>query len=75
MGAASHWPGPESQESGFTITPEAVGDGQIAVLEFSVSEQPEMTVAGVWARVSNGPVADCELVDSTGAPLGPPEGG
>ncbi|MER5426949.1 hypothetical protein [Streptosporangium roseum] len=33
------WPGPESQESGFTINPKAVGDGQIAVLEFSVSEQ------------------------------------
>ncbi|WP_329088708.1 MULTISPECIES: hypothetical protein [unclassified Streptosporangium] len=68
------WPGPETQESGFTIDPRAVGDGQVAVLEFSVSEQPRMAVAGIWARVSNGPVADCVLVDSTEAPLGPPKG-
>ncbi|GAA4181981.1 hypothetical protein GCM10022252_07170 [Streptosporangium oxazolinicum] len=68
------WPGPETQESGFTIDPRAVGDGQVAVLEFSVSEQPHLAVAGIWARVSDGPVADCVLVDSTEAPLGPPEG-
>ncbi|MEU4408187.1 hypothetical protein AB0F88_27020 [Streptosporangium sp. NPDC023963] len=69
------WPGPEAQESGFTIDPRAVGDGQVAVLEFSVSGQPHLTVAGIWARVSDGPVADCELVDSTEAPLGPSTGG
>lgn len=68
------WPGPETEESGFTIDPRAVGDGQVAVLEFNVSGQPHLTVAGIWARVSDGPVADCELVDSTEAPLGPPEG-
>ncbi|MEV6863779.1 sigma factor [Streptosporangium subroseum] len=67
------WPTPESQEPGFTIDPKVVKDGQTAVLEFSVSEQPEKTVAGIWASVSNGPVADCELVDSTEAPLGPPQ--
>ncbi|MFF3437844.1 hypothetical protein [Streptosporangium sp. NPDC002721] len=68
------WPGPERRESGFTIDPKVVRDGQVAVLEFSVSEHPERTVAGIWASVSDGPVADCKLVDSTEAPLGPPEG-
>ncbi|WP_371786047.1 hypothetical protein [Streptosporangium subroseum] len=65
---------PENRGRGFTIDPRVVKDGQVAVLEFSVSEQRDGWVAGMWARVSNGPVADCELVDSTGAPLGPPEG-
>lgn len=26
-------------------------------------------VAGIWARVAEGPVADCTLVDTTDAPL------
>ncbi|MEV4180628.1 hypothetical protein AB0J28_04175 [Streptosporangium canum] len=65
------WP---SQEEGFTIDPKVVKDGQTAVLEFSVSEKPDLQVAGIWAGVSTGPVADCELVDSTETPLGPPRG-
>ncbi|MER5624710.1 hypothetical protein ABT061_27125 [Streptosporangium sp. NPDC002544] len=71
----SVWPAPEGQEVGFTIDPRVVKDGQTAVLEFSVSESSAGMIAGIWARVSDGPVADCELVDSTEAPLGPPTGG
>ncbi|GAA0420438.1 hypothetical protein Acor_30400 [Acrocarpospora corrugata] len=68
------WPVPEEGQVGFTIDPRVVKDGQTAVLEFSVSDTPGATVAGIWARVSTGPVAACRLVDSTGAPLGPSGG-
>ncbi|MGW0593576.1 hypothetical protein [Streptosporangium sp. NPDC002607] len=71
----SVWPAPEGQEVGFTIDPRVVKDGQTAVLEFSVGESSAGVIAGIWARVSDGPVADCELVDSTEAPLGPPADG
>lgn len=70
----SVWPAPEGQGEGFTIDPKVVGNGQTAVLEFSVGESAAGVIAGIWARVANGPVADCELVDSTEAPLGPPQG-
>ncbi|MEU8268012.1 hypothetical protein AB0B89_12675 [Sphaerisporangium sp. NPDC049002] len=52
----------------FTIDPKVVKAGQTAVLEFSVYEGPDMTIAQGSAHVSNGPVADCVLVDSTEAP-------
>ncbi|MEV5407474.1 hypothetical protein AB0K60_01370 [Thermopolyspora sp. NPDC052614] len=41
------------------------------MLELSVGEGEAGTVAGIWAGISNGPVAPCELVDSDEAPLGP----
>ncbi|MEV4567254.1 hypothetical protein AB0K12_26105 [Nonomuraea sp. NPDC049419] len=63
------WP---STEPGFRIDPAAVKPGQTAVLEFSVSDDAK--VAGIWANLSNGPVASCTLVDSDEAPLGPPQG-
>ncbi|MFD8530946.1 hypothetical protein ACFV0L_26355 [Streptosporangium canum] len=65
---------PENWGRGFTIDPKVVKDDQVAVLEFSVSENQGGIIAAIRARVSNGPVADCELVDSTEAPLGPPQG-
>lgn len=65
------WP-PTNPDPGFTIDPRVVRPGQTAVLEFSVSSRPHLQVAGIWARVSTGPVAPCTLVDSTEAPLGPP---
>jgi hypothetical protein len=63
------WPGPESQESGFTIDPKVIKEGQTGVLEFSVGDVQGSVVAGIWARVADGPVADCTLVDTTDAPL------
>jgi len=63
------WP---SDEPGFRIDPAAVKPGQTAVLEFSVSADER--TAGIWANISNGPVAPCTLVDSDEAPLGPPPG-
>ncbi|MFF0864097.1 hypothetical protein ACFYUV_20210 [Nonomuraea sp. NPDC003560] len=63
----SVFPPPEGHEAGFVIDPKAIKEGQTGVLEFSVSE--ERNVAGIWARVAEGPVADCELVDTTDAPL------
>ncbi|WP_406311891.1 hypothetical protein OHA77_24750 [Streptosporangium sp. NBC_01639] len=65
---------PENWGRGFTIDPKVVKDDQVAVLEFSVSEHQGGVVAAIRARVSTGPVADCELVDGPGAPLGSPEG-
>ncbi|MFC4013220.1 hypothetical protein ACFOY2_38755 [Nonomuraea purpurea] len=56
-------------EPGFVIDPKVIGPGQTGVLEFSVSETGAGTVAGIWARVGEGPIADCELVDTTDAPL------
>ncbi|MEU9887850.1 hypothetical protein [Sphaerisporangium sp. NPDC051011] len=64
------WP-PETDA--FRINPAAVKPGQTAVLEFSVSEDER--TAGIWAGLSNGPVAPCTLTDSDEAPLGPPPGG
>ncbi|MEU7863528.1 hypothetical protein [Nonomuraea sp. NPDC049141] len=61
---------PPKVEEGFTIDPSAIKEGQTGVLEFSVSDPPaKIQVAGIWARVANGPVADCTLVDTTEAPL------
>lgn len=65
------WPS-DSDEPGFRIDPAAVKPGQTAVLEFSVSADEK--TAGIWANISNGPVAPCTLVDSDEAPLGPPPG-
>ncbi|MBX6381739.1 MAG: hypothetical protein IRZ07_02005 [Microbispora sp.] len=67
------WP-PETDEPTFRIDPAAVKPGQTAVLEFSVSDDGKHRAAGVWANISNGPVAPCTLVDSDEAPLGPPPG-
>lgn len=63
------WP---PKTSGWVIDPAAVKPGQTAVLEFSVSDDER--VGGMWAGLSNGPVAACELIDSDEAPLGPPPG-
>ncbi|GAA4511360.1 MULTISPECIES: hypothetical protein [Nonomuraea] len=65
------WP-PNTDEPGFRIDPAAIKPGQTAVLEFSVSADDK--TAGIWANISNGPVAACTLVDSDEAPLGPPPG-
>ncbi|GGO30459.1 hypothetical protein GCM10010116_61000 [Microbispora rosea subsp. aerata] len=67
------WP-PDTDEPAFRIDPAAVKPGQTAVLEFSVSDDGKNRAAGVWANISNGPVAPCTLVDSDEAPLGPPPG-
>ncbi|WP_432927248.1 hypothetical protein ACQPZZ_38400 [Microbispora sp. CA-135349] len=63
------WP---PDQPGFRIDPAAVKPGQTAVLELSVSDDGR--TAGIWANISNGPVAPCTLVDSDEAPLGPPSG-
>ncbi|MEU8250761.1 hypothetical protein [Nonomuraea sp. NPDC048916] len=64
------FPPPEPGEPGFTIDPSVIKEGQTGVLEFTVIEvEGAGTVAGVWARVADGPVADCELFDTTDAPL------
>ncbi|MEO3806955.1 hypothetical protein [Nonomuraea sp. B1E8] len=54
---------------GFAIDPRVIGEGQTGVLEFSVSENNGGVVAGIWARVGQDPIAGCELVDTTDAPL------
>ncbi|MFI6500193.1 hypothetical protein [Nonomuraea typhae] len=59
-----------ADEPSFQIDPTKIGPGQTGVLMFAVTEEAgHPTVAGIWARISNGPVAACELVDSDGAPL------
>ncbi|MFC4532596.1 hypothetical protein [Sphaerisporangium dianthi] len=58
-------------EWGFVFDPGALDDGQTAVLEFTLGENDDESISGVWARISNGPVKPCVLVDSTGHPLGP----
>ncbi|MEV0593070.1 hypothetical protein [Nonomuraea cavernae] len=64
------FPPPKGNEMGFTIDPSVIKQGQTGVVELSVSEVEGVgTVAGVWARVADGPVADCELFDTTDAPL------
>jgi hypothetical protein len=71
--------------AGFTIDPSVIKKGQTGVLEFSIgtvtgpgpkgAPGPELpagrtaTVAALWARVADGPVAACTLVNSTDAPL------
>ncbi|MEU6714922.1 hypothetical protein ABZ897_25955 [Nonomuraea sp. NPDC046802] len=65
----SVFPSPEGAEPGFYIDPKVIGAGQTGVLEFSVSEQGGGVIAGIWAKVGEGPIADCELVDTTDAPL------
>ncbi|MEU4699907.1 hypothetical protein [Nonomuraea dietziae] len=62
---------PPTEGSAFTIDPAAVKEGQTAVLEFGFNQNDGWAVAGVWSGISNGPVAECTLVDSPGAPLGP----
>ncbi|WP_214416612.1 hypothetical protein [Sphaerisporangium fuscum] len=47
----------------FTIDPKVVKSNQTAVLEFSISESPGRVINSIWARVADGPVADCTLVD------------
>ncbi|MFD1536825.1 hypothetical protein [Nonomuraea guangzhouensis] len=61
------WPPPEG--ANFTIDPSVIKEGQTGVLEFSVGGVQGSVVAGIWARVAEGPVADCTLVDTTDAPL------
>ncbi|MEV0596913.1 hypothetical protein [Nonomuraea cavernae] len=63
-------PAPQSQEeNGFTIDPRVVGRGQTAVIELNVSDDDR--IASIWARISNGPVAACELVDNEEGSIGP----
>ncbi|MEV0384375.1 hypothetical protein [Nonomuraea sp. NPDC050643] len=59
----------EGGERGFVIDPRVIGEGQTGVLEFSVSEHSSTVVAGIWAAVGRNPIAECELVDTTDAPL------
>jgi hypothetical protein len=56
---------------GFQIDPAQIKPGQTGVLEFGVNDNPKPggVIAAIWARVSDGPVAPCELVDGN-APLG-----
>ncbi|GAA2209775.1 hypothetical protein GCM10009850_052340 [Nonomuraea monospora] len=64
------FPTPEEYLPGFVIDPGVIGPGQTGVLEFSVLEHPNGgVVAGIWAKVGEGPIAECELVDTTEAPL------
>ncbi|MCA2226072.1 hypothetical protein [Nonomuraea aurantiaca] len=64
---------PPDDVSGFQIDPAQIKPGQTGVLEFGVNDNPKPgdVVAAIWARVSDGPVAPCELVDGN-APLGDP---
>ncbi|WP_188194306.1 hypothetical protein [Nonomuraea sp. SYSU D8015] len=63
------WEPKNASELSFLIDPRVIGPGQTGVLEFSVSEGDRGTVAGIWARVGEGPIAECTLVDTTDAPL------
>ncbi|MEV0823926.1 hypothetical protein [Nonomuraea rubra] len=64
------FPTPEGAGPGFVIDPSVIGPGQTGVLEFSVSEHENGgVVAGIWAKVGEGPIAECVLVDTTEAPL------
>ncbi|MEQ4717455.1 hypothetical protein [Nonomuraea sp. B19D2] len=64
------WEPKEGSEPGFLIDPSVIGPGQTGVLEFSVSENDRGgIVAGIWAAVGRDPIAECELVDTTEAPL------
>ncbi|MEV0231089.1 hypothetical protein [Nonomuraea sp. NPDC050786] len=63
------WEPAEGSEPSFLIDPRVIGPGQTGVLEFSVGEVGGGIVAGIWARVGEGPIADCTLVDTTEAPL------
>ncbi|GAA3256322.1 hypothetical protein [Nonomuraea helvata] len=63
------WEPTEGSEPGFLIDPRVIKPGQTGVLEFSVSEVGGGVVAGIWARVGEGPIADCTLVDTQDAPL------
>ena len=53
----------ESQGPGFRIDPSVVKPGQTAVLEFLIEGDDGEFGAGISDRVSDGPVADCTLVD------------
>ncbi|WP_283136558.1 hypothetical protein [Rhizohabitans arisaemae] len=61
----------DGNEPAYIVDPSVVKPGQTAVLEFNVTTAGENTMASVFGRVSTGPVAECELVDSDEAPLGP----
>ncbi|MET7331625.1 hypothetical protein [Nonomuraea sp. NPDC005650] len=67
--APAGWEPREGMEPGFVIDPKVIGPGQTGVLEFSVGEVRGGVVAGIWAKVGESPIADCELVDTTDAPL------
>ncbi|MEU0480438.1 hypothetical protein ABZ260_14780 [Streptosporangium sp. NPDC006013] len=54
---------------GFVFDPGTLDEGQTAVLEFNIGE-PTLSI---WARISDGPVKPCVLVDTTGHPVGPSE--
>ncbi|MEV4288984.1 hypothetical protein AB0K40_26050 [Nonomuraea bangladeshensis] len=62
---------PTVDTGGFQIDPQQIKPGQTGVLEFAVNENAEAgtVVAGIWARISNGPVTPCDLIDGS-APLG-----
>lgn len=66
----SPWPPQDSDEPKIVIDPSVLKEGQTGVMMFSVSEPSTGgMIAGTYIRVSNGPVAECVLVDSDGAPL------
>ncbi|MFI0422295.1 hypothetical protein [Spongiactinospora sp. 9N601] len=68
--ALSVFPPPQGHETSFVIDPKVIRQGQTGVLEFSVSDEEDgVRVAGIWARVAEGPVAACTLIDTPGAPL------
>ncbi|MER6173288.1 hypothetical protein [Streptosporangium sp. NPDC001681] len=54
---------------GFVFDPGALEEGQTAVLEFNIGEP----TVSIWARISDGPVKPCVLVDTTGHSVGPSE--
>ncbi|NUR88396.1 MAG: hypothetical protein HOY71_30275 [Nonomuraea sp.] len=64
------FPPPHLDEPGWVLNLDQLRAGETGVLEFSVADSGR--VAAIWARVADGPVADCTLVDSTDAPLSHP---
>ncbi|MBN6056135.1 hypothetical protein JYK22_29680, partial [Nonomuraea sp. RK-328] len=61
----------QEHDAVFVIDPRVIKDGQTGVLEVSVFEAPDgpAVVTTLSARVAEGAVADCTLVDATEPPL------
>ncbi|MGC5009581.1 hypothetical protein ACLQ2R_02330 [Streptosporangium sp. DT93] len=53
-------------EKGFLFNPAALEEGQTAVLEFNIGDP----TVHIWAKIANGPVKPCVMVDTTGHPVG-----